>query len=180
MAVESELSVPADLSFEQAIALSQTFLDQWAQNALPPGAIAQFVGDLVGSENGARGFFVTYLTDDRALADAPTPEILQGLERSPEVVAPLLVKNLAMSTAMAIAHQRADNPELAKGSERVQQRTLALLRHVCCLPLPQHLQALRTSIDTGKGVYQIFLEQWGYDAEQKAQIRHILEQTGLL
>ena len=179
MAVDS-LTVPDGVSFEQAIVLTQSLLEQLEQGKLSDAALADTVSALVSSENGARGFFVTYLSDDRPLADTPVPAVLQALGTVPEVVAPLLVKNLAMSTAMGITHRQNQHEEMALGSDRVRSRTAQLIQMLPSAPLQHHAQALARTIDTGTGDYQRFLERWGYNLEQQHAIRDRLEQTGLL
>ncbi|NJP12640.1 MAG: hypothetical protein HC866_26880 [Leptolyngbyaceae cyanobacterium RU_5_1] len=173
-------TVPDAVSFEQAIALSQSLLDQIEQGKLAETEIEPAIAALVASENGARGFFVTYLSDDRPFADPPTAAIIAALKTSPDVVSPLLVKNLAMSTAMAIAHRRNQNEDLAQGSDRVQSRSTQLIQALPSSQLQEQAQALAESIDTSTGAYQPFLQRWGYDPDQRQAIRRVLEQTGLL
>jgi hypothetical protein len=60
-------------SFEEAIALTQVLLVEF--ETLPESALSEKLAALVASENGARGFFVTYLTDDRPFADRPTAKV---------------------------------------------------------------------------------------------------------
>jgi hypothetical protein len=174
------LNVPDRPSFEQAIALTQTLLQQMEQGQLSEEDLATTISALVSSENGARGFFVTYLTDDRPLADAPTPAVIQALSTAPEMVAPLLVKNLAMSTAMGISHRQNQNPELAQGSDRVQARTTRLIQALPLPPLRGQAQQLADSINTATGDYHGFLVRWGYSPEQQQAIRHQLDQAKLL
>lgn len=179
MATES-VRVSDAVTFEQAIALTQALLDQWDQGALSESEIEATITALVRSENGARGFFVTYLSDERPLADSPTPAVTQALSVAPDVVSPLLVKNLAMSTAMAMTHRRNQNESLAQGSDRVQSRTTMLLQ---VLPLPQlrqQAQQLATSIETGTGEYQSFLQRWHYDDEQQWAMLQAFQGAGLI
>lgn len=174
MAVESSFTVSDDVSFAEAIALTQTLLDNLEQDEVPADALEATVRALVRSENGARGFFVTYLSDDRPLADHPTPAITAALQTSPAIVAPLVVKNLAMSTAMVITHRRNQDASMMQGSERVRSRTAQLIQ---VLQLPQvqaEAQSLLTAIETEEGEYQTFLERWGYDLEQRQAMQHTL------
>lgn len=175
MVSKSDFAVPANISFEAAIALTQDLLAAWEMATLAPDQVQHTVSELVQSQNGARGFFVTYLSDDRVLADTPSPAVLVALRAAPEIIAPLLVKNLAMSTAMAIAHARNQTPELVAGSARVQSRSLALIR---ALELPQvqtQLRQLHTSLEQGTGDYAAFLRRWGYDDVQKQAILTALQ-----
>lgn len=180
MAVESSFTVPNAVSFAEAIALTQTLLDSLEQSTVTATALEATVRALVGSENGARGFFVTYLSDDRPLADLPAPALMAALRTSPAIVAPLLVKNLVMSTAMAITHRRNQDEAMARGSERVRSRTAQIIQQ---LQLPQvriEAQQLAGAIETKTGAYQTFLERWGYDLQQQQAIQQVLEETGIV
>ncbi len=170
---ESALVVPDDVTFEQAIALTQSLLAAMEQGKLSESELSTLVTSLVSSENGARGFFVTYLTDDRPFADQPTEAIVQALRSSPEIVSELLVKNLAMSTAMAITHRRSQNEVMAQGSDRVQQRSFQLIQQTQLPEAGQNAQMLHESATTGTGSYHSFLDRWNYDAEQRQQIAEI-------
>ncbi|NES96764.1 MAG: hypothetical protein F6K32_16295 [Desertifilum sp. SIO1I2] len=167
--------VPQEVSFENAIALTQSLLEQFCSRQLTPSQLTEAVTALVQTENGARGFFVTYLTRDRQeLADIPNDAIVEALKTSPEIVAELLVKNLAMSAAMEISHQRRNDPQMVAGSQQVQRRSAELLQHLSSPEIQQKLQALLTNLETGSGSYQAFLERWGYDSEQKSAIRQAI------
>lgn len=161
------------VTFERAIALTQNLLVQLEQG-LPEPEIQAAITTLVSTENGARGFFVTYLTDDRPFADQPSDAIIQALQTSPAIVSELLVKNLAMSAGMAIAHRRNSNEDMAQGSDRVQRRTANLIQRVQLPEVAQKSAQLQASAETGVGEYQTFLERWGYDAEQRQQIAQVM------
>jgi D-tyrosyl-tRNA(Tyr) deacylase len=102
--------------------------------------------------------------------------VVHALQASPEIVAELLVKNVAMSTAMAITHRRNQNEEMAQGSDRVQRRTAHLIQLVQLPQVIQKTTALRQSAATGTGAYQAFLDRWNYDSEQRQAIQQSLEQ----
>ncbi|MBL1173893.1 hypothetical protein [Pantanalinema sp. GBBB05] len=179
MTVESVFNIPEAISFEQAIAVTQALLEQMAQEELSASEIELVLRALVSTENGARGFFVTYLSDDRPWADPPNSAVIAALKTAPAIVSPLLVKNLAMSTAMAITHRRNQHEELAQGSDQVRWRSAQLIQHLQCPELQVQAQALRHSIQTGTGDYQAFLERWSYDTEQQQAMQTALEQIGL-
>lgn len=179
MTVESVFNIPEAISFEQAIAVTQALLEQMEQEELSPSEIELVLRALVSTENGTRGFFVTYLSDDRPFADQPTPAVITALQTAPMVVSPLLIKNLAMSTAMAITHRRNQNEASAQGSDRVRSRSAKLIQLLQLAELQAQAQALLHSLQTGAGEYQAFLERWSYDTEQRQAMRQALEQTGL-
>jgi hypothetical protein len=159
--------IPQNPSFEEAIAFTQQQLEQIEQDKNTD--LGTWVTPLVTTPNGARGFFVTYLTDPRPAMDELLPTVANALATSPDTVAELLIKNLAMSTAMEITHQRNDAPEQAAQSAQVQRRTAVLIRHLDIDALTQEAQALRQSLQ-GEGSYSTFLQRWGYDTAQKQAI----------
>jgi len=171
----STLTIVEAVTFEEAIAHTQQILAALEQGTLTEATLERLVTQLVQTENGARGFFVTYLTDERPLADTPSGAVLAALETAPDIVAELLVKNLAMSAAMAIAHRRNNNETMAQGSDRVRSRTQFLIQTLKLPPVAEKLQHLHESATTGQGSYQAFLDRWGYDAEQRQIIQSITQ-----
>lgn len=171
------LVVPDAISFEQAIALTENLLTQLATGQMTEAEAATVITQLVQTENGARGLFVTYLPDPGSIADNPSPELIAALRSSPAIVAELMVKNLVMSTAMVIYHQRQQSVAEAEGSRRVQSRSVHLLKALQLPEVDQRAREMLTSLTTGDGPYQAFLERWGYDAEQKQAMAEILQTT---
>ncbi len=170
------LSVPEEISFEEAIALTQSLMDAMEQQTLSEAEIEAAIAALVRTQNGARGFFVTYLSDERSIADQPSPAVIAALQTSPTQVSELLIKNLAMSSAMAISHRREENESMAQGSDRVRSRSLILIQQLHLPLIADRAQALHYSTATGSGDYQTFLDRWGYDAEQRQVIRLAMEE----
>lgn len=177
MRIDVIFPIPEAISFEEAIALTQSILAEMEQGTLSESEIDHTIAALAASENGARGFFVTYLTDPRSLGDHPSDGVVQGLRSVPEIVSELLVKNLAMSTAMILAHTRNQNPEMAQGSERVQRRTLHLIQQIQLTQVQTKIHSLLESIASGAGQYQSFLDRWGYDAEQRQAIAQAIQRV---
>jgi len=161
------------ISFENAIQQTQDLLSQI--EFLDAKTITQKFTELVSTENGARGFFVTYLTSDLSPREYPSLEVITALKTSPIFVNELLVKNLAMSTAMVIYHRSQGDKENAQGSEKVQEKTGQLIKQLLSPALGEKLQQLATSLNTGQGEYQAFLERWGYDNYQRQAIAEIIQ-----
>ncbi|CAD5978274.1 hypothetical protein PCC9214_04366 [Planktothrix tepida] len=171
----SSLSVPENITFEQAIEITQTLLDKIEEKQLFEAEIETVIVQLVTTQNGARGFFVTYLTDPRPFCNQPTDAVIQALQKSPEIVSELLVKNIAMSAAMAVYHRRHNNTEMESSSQRVSQRSSNLIQRLNFPQLRSRVQQLFDSAKTGEGTYQEFLDRWGYDAEQQDVIAEVLQ-----
>ena len=159
------------ITFEVAIAYTETLL---ARKDLENSQLQSEITNLVKTSNGARGFFVCFLTGEWEFADNPSPAIIQALQAKPEAIAELLVKNLAMSTAMAITHRRNGRPEQADDSDRVAKRTALLIEKVDLPEVRVITTQMLNSATTNTGEYAAFLEKWGYDDEQKQAIANAL------
>jgi hypothetical protein len=92
------------------------------------------------------------------------------LATSPEIVSELLVKNLAMSSAMVLTHRRRDDETMAKQSERVRERSRQLIASLGLPEFAEKLAQLLVAAQTGEGIYQSFLDRWNYDPEQREAI----------
>ena len=169
------LQVPSDVTFEKAIALSGSLLKKMEAGELSPSEIETIVSDLAKTQNGARGFFVTYLTSDQTLADNPSPEVVGALRSHSDTVAELLAKNLAMSAAMALTHRRQGDEEMAQSSERVRDRTSHLIKLIDRPGVYSICREIWESAMTGEGNYKGFLERWGYDTEQRLLMSQALQ-----
>lgn len=178
MAVEPVFTVPDEIDFRGAIAVTQSLLDAIEQDQVTAATIDTTIRALVCHVDGARGFFVTYLSDDRPLAEPLMPTIIAALQSAPMVVSPLLVKNLAMSTAMAITHRRNQDAVMATGSERVRARTAQLIQALQLPEVDVEAQDLMRAIETQQGDYEHFLNRWSYDTEQRQAIWQTLNAIG--
>jgi hypothetical protein len=188
--LETQLNL-ISLSFSEAIAFTQTWLErlesELEKNELNDSQILVDLAELLSHSNGVRGFFVAYLTGESPLADQPPDIFLEVFRANSVNVSSMLVKNLAMSTAMAIAHQRNNDPEQQRGSETVQRRSAQLLRNLCDVdgqengenslkkPFEHERLALLNTIHTKTGEYADFLLRWQYDEEQCKAIKAVLE-----
>ncbi len=168
-------AAPLEPSFPQAIEISGQWLALWEAGELSEEVLADRVAELVASRDGARGFFVVSLAGDSPLMDRlPEPVALQ-LRLAGDPVVDLTVRNLAMSTAMAVHHQRSGDAEQQAGSERVQRRSSELLRLLEPEAVKQRLETLLAASRDGCGDDVVFLERWGYDAEQKSAISEAID-----
>jgi hypothetical protein len=172
----STLFVPDQIKFDEAIDLTQLFLSQLKQNQLTSGQILDFVSELIQTANGARGFFVTYLTAQDPICDAPQPEIIAAIAAHPEIAADLLVKNVAMSTAQQLYHQRRDDSEMMAASATVATRTTTMIKALNLPKIQTMCQELVNTIQAGTGSYTEFLTRWGYDEEQKQSIGQVVSE----
>lgn len=146
------------------------WMKQWDQDEISDEVIADRVGALVASRDGARGFFVVSLAGDSALMDRLPDALLIKLREAGDGVVDLTARNLAMSAAMAVHHRNNNDDEQAAGSERVNQRCSELLRQLDSQRVKDRLEILLEAANHSRGEDLAFLERWGYDEHQKQAI----------
>ncbi|MCY3537765.1 MAG: hypothetical protein F4X84_00400 [Synechococcus sp. SB0662_bin_45] len=164
------------LSFAEAINRTELWLRQWQAGAMGTEALAQRFAGLLTCADGRRGFFVVALAGPSPLLDHPPTPIVEQLQRGGTLVVDLVVRNLAMGTAMALEHQRQGHGEQAKGSLRVQRRAQGLLAQLDPLAVRHRLEQLLAATE-GQGADVAFLERWNYDAAQRQAIGRVVAAT---
>jgi hypothetical protein len=162
-------TTPLQPTFQQAMEITAQWLALWENGELSDEVLGDRVAEMVTSRDGARGFFVVSLAGDCPLMDRLPDPVVFALRQAGVGVVDLSVRNLAMSTAMALHHQRSGDAGQQAGSERVQLRCTELLRLLEPEAVKLRLETLLEAT-AGRGEDVAFLDRWGYDAEQKASI----------
>ncbi len=168
-------------SFPQAMEIAVQWIGLWEAGELSDEVLADRARELVASRDGARGFFVVSLTGEAPLLDRLPEALVIALRQAGAGVVDLTARNLAMSTAMVLHHQRCGDQAHQAGSERVQRRSTELLRYLEPMAVKQRLETLLAAAadqgGTGQAVDEdrAFLERWGYDLEQRQAIAAAIE-----
>ena len=163
------------LPFADAIEQAGQWLAAWESGELSDEVLADRVGALVAHRDGARGFFVVALTGETPLMDRLPEALVLQLRLAGDGVVDLTARNLAMSTAMVLAHGRAGDAERQAASERVQARSRELLRQLEPQAGKGRLETRLRAARDGDGEDRAFLDRWGYDPEQRAAIAQAVE-----
>lgn len=161
-------------TFQQAMEITAQWLALWENGELSDEVLSDRVAEMVASRDGARGFFVVSLAGDCPLMDRLPEPVVLSLRQAGAGVVDLSVRNLAMSTAMVLHHQRSGDAGQQAGSERVQLRCTELLRLLDPSAVKDRLETLLEAT-AGRGEDVAFLDRWGYDAEQRAAIADAVE-----
>ena len=157
-------------TFQQAMEITATWLQQWDQEEISDEVLADRIGELVASRDGARGFFVVSLAGDSLLMDRLPEALVLKLREAGDGVVDLTARNLAMSAAMVVHHRSNGDDHQAAGSERVNQRCTELLRQLESQRVKDRLEVLLEAANQNRGDDLAFLERWGYDDQQKQAI----------
>ena len=137
-------------SFPQALAITGQWLELWENGELSDEVLADRVAELVVSRDGGRGFFAVSLAGDSPLLDRLPEPLVLALRAVGAPVVDLCLRNLAMSTAMALHHARSGDPQQQAGSERVASRCTELLRLLDPSQVKQRLETLWAAARAGE------------------------------
>ena len=118
-----------ETSFTQAINISAQWCKEWEEELLSEEVLADLVAELFKTKNGLRGFFAYALSDQSCyLLDKLPFSIVFKLQEGGNDVVEIVVKNLIMSSAQIIVHDRDKNLEYKANSENISERCKNLLR----------------------------------------------------
>ena len=118
-------------SFIQAINISNKWCQDWEQELISDEVLADRISELISTKNGLRGFFAYTLSDiNCTLIDKlPTSLLFMFIENGFPVVE-IMFKNLIMSSAQIVNHERDNNPDYAEKSEIISERCSYLLHNL--------------------------------------------------
>ena len=151
-------------TFKEAMQASLIWCKSWENDEISDEVISDRIGELIKTVEGARGFFVVSLSIDCPLMDRLPDALIFQLRNSEKIVVDLIVKNLAMSSAMIISHRMNKDPQEIQ-SERIKIRCIELLKLLDSTQVKKRLDVLLDAIE-GNGTDLKFLNKWGYNDEQ--------------
>ena len=116
-------------SFYQSIEIAAGWCKDWEQELLSDEVLADRVAELVKTKNGMRGFFAYALSDINCslLDKLPNSLIFKFVEGGEQIV-DITLKNLIMSSAQIINHQRDNKPNYEEISTNISDRCINILR----------------------------------------------------
>jgi len=151
-------------TFKQAMDATMIWCKSWENNEISDEVIADRIGELIKTIDGARGFFVISLSIDCPLMDRLPDALIFQLRSCGELVVDLTVKNLAMSSAMVITHRKNNDAQEIQ-SERIKIRCIELLKLLDSNQVKKRLDVLLEATK-GNGTDLKFLNKWSYNDEQ--------------
>ena len=116
-------------SFYQSIDIANKWCRDWEEEILSDEVLADRVAELVKTKHGLRGFFAYALSDmNCSLLDKLPSSLIFKFVESGEQIVEITLKNLIMSSAQVISHQRDNNPEYEEMSSNISDRCINILK----------------------------------------------------
>ena len=158
-----------EASFSEAINISALWCKEWGEDLLSEEVLADRISELIKTKNGLRGFFAYALSDrDCYLLDKLPSSIIFMLTKGGGEVVEILVKNLLMSSAQIIVHQREKNIEYKLTSQNIAERCKSILR---ILETKLVTKTINQIIKDLNNIGNSFDNSTKYDAQQKEFIK---------
>ena len=156
-------------SFIQSINIANDWCKDWDNDLLSDEVLADRIKELIKSNHGTRGFFAYALSDTKCtlLDKLPSSLIFTLRERGDHIVE-ITIKNLFMSSAQIINHQKDNNFEYAERSNIISERCINLLKELDTKLVTKKINQLLSEIDN---MGNSFDNQVKYSAEQKNIIK---------
>ena len=158
-----------EISFTQAINISAQWCKEWEEELLSEEVLADRVSELIKTKNGMRGFFAYALSDqDCYLLDKLPFSLVFKLQEGGNDVVEIVIKNLIMSSAQIVVHDREKNFEYKSNSENISERCKNILR---ILETKLVTNAINQIIKNLDNIGNSFDSSKKYDDQQKEFIK---------
>ena len=161
-------------SFFQSIDIATQWCKDWEQELLSDEVLADRVAELVKTKNGWRGFFAYALSDINCslLDKLPSSLIFKFVEGGEQIVE-ITLKNLIMSSAQIINHQRDNKPEYEEMSANISDRCINILKVLETKLVNKKVKMILDNLDNlGNSINN----DKNYDEEQKKFIKNKINQ----
>ena len=158
-----------DPSFIQSINIAKDWCKDWDDDVLSDEVLADLIKELINTKNGTRGFFAYALSDSKCtlLDKLPSSLIFILRERGDHIVE-ITIKNLFMSSAQILNHQKDKNFEYAKKSNNISDRCINLLKELDTKLVTKEITLMLSEIDN---LGNSFDNKVKYSQEQKDFIK---------
>ena len=156
-------------SFIQAINISKDWCKDWEDDLLSDEVLADRIKELLKTKSGTRGFFAYTLSDSKCtLLDKLPSSLIFTLREGGEQIVDITIKNLFMSSAQILNHQKNKNFEYAQRSNNISDRCINLLKTLETKLVTEKINKMILKIDN---MGNSFDHKVKYSSEQKDLIR---------
>ena len=159
-----------ETSFTQAINISAQWCKEWGDELLSDEVLADRIAELIKTKNGLRGFFAYALSNhDCYLLDKLPFSVVFKLQEGGNDVVEIVVKNLIMSSAQIVVHDREKNFSYKFKSENISERCKSILRVLETNLVTKTINHIIKDLDN---LGNSFDNSKKYDDKQKEFIKH--------
>ena len=135
-------------SFIQSINIAKDWCKEWEDEFLSDEVLADRIKELIKTRNGIRGFFAYTLSDSNCtLLDKLPSSIIYIFREIGESVVEITIKNLFMSSAQIVSHQKDKNFKYAAMSENISERCINLLKELDTHLVTNQVNVMLTKLD---------------------------------
>ena len=161
--------ISQDPSFIQSINIAKDWCKDWDDDLLSDEVFADRIKELLKTKSGIRGFFAYSLSDSKCtLLDKLPSSIVFILRERGEHIVEITIKNLFMSSAQILNHQKDKNYEYAERSKNISDRCINLLKELDTKLVTKKINEMLTEINS---MGNSFDNEIKYSEEQKTFIR---------
>ena len=156
-------------TFYQSIDIANKWCKDWEEELLSDEVLADRVAELVKTKNGMRGFFAYSLSDINCslLDKLPSSLIFKFVEGGEDII-DITLKNLVMSSAQIINHQRDNKPDYEETSKNISDRCISILKTLDTNLVNKKVNMILDNLDNlGNSINK----SKNYDFKQKEFIR---------
>ena len=156
-------------TFYQSIDIANKWCKDWEEELLSDEVFADRVAELFKTKNGLRGFFAYALSDiNCSLLDKLPSSLIFKFVESGEQIVEITLKNLIMSSAQIINHQRDNKPEYEEMSANISDRCINILKLLDTKLVNNKVNMILNNLDNlGNSINN----SKNYDLKQKEFIR---------
>ena len=159
-----------ETSFTQAINISAQWCKEWEEELLSEEVLADRVAELIKTKNGLRGFFAYALSDQNCyLLDKLPFSFVFKLREVGISVVEIVVKNLIMSSAQIVFHDRENNLKYKSNSLAISERCKSILRVLDTKSVTKNINQIMNNLDN---LGNSFDNSNKYDDKQKEFIKY--------
>ena len=158
-----------DPSFIQSINIAKSWCDDWEDNLVTEEVLADRIKELIKTKNGTRGFFAYALSDTNCtLLDKLPSSLIFILRERGNYIVEITIKNLFMSSAQILNHQKDKNFVYAERSSNISDRCINLLKELDTKLVTEKINIMLSKLDD---MGNSFNNEIKYSPEQKDFIR---------
>ena len=167
--MKKKTTISQNPSFIQSINIANEWCKDWSDDFLSDEVLADRINELIKTKDGTRGFFAYALADSQCtLLDKLPSSLIFTLRERGDLIVEIVIKNLFMSAAQILNHQKCKNFEYAEKSNNICDRCVNLLKQLDTKLVTEKINKMLSEIDNMGNSFDKAVK---YSTEEKNFIR---------